>query len=157
MRNIFLFVIGLVTCSIAQVQFSIEVNVPAKETHRENRPPSGYVVCDEDMVREDLEVIDDMVGFWIQLPSGRYAFHYRRMWYCPQEDEWYYGPWCDDRGRSYRHYPRFRDHMCHKYPKYYERRFHHHEKYKKHRDRGDDRREHHRDHDRHDHGKGHGH
>jgi hypothetical protein len=68
--------------------------------------PAGYVSYSssdyDDMDREDLIIINNnQVGFWVMLPSGRWVFRCRSMWYDNGWDEWHYGPWWDNYSISY--------------------------------------------------------
>jgi hypothetical protein len=63
------------------VQFRIDVN-------------PTVISDDDDIDRDNLIVIsDNEVGYWKQLPSGRWAFRYRTVWYDGDRDRWQYGPW----------------------------------------------------------------
>ncbi|MBN2037406.1 MAG: hypothetical protein JW768_11735 [Chitinispirillaceae bacterium] len=102
---------------------------------------SGYVTCyDEDMEWDNLIVIDNSrVGFWVMLPSGRWVFRCRSMWWSSAYDEWCFGPWYYDYSIVYRchchsHYHpycpfhgiRFHVYMHKHYPKWHKRHFIHH-------------------------------
>jgi hypothetical protein len=102
------FMRTIITVSVAAVLFaavlsnagsgvSVQVSVGG---------PAGYVSysnCDWDnMDREDLIIVNDnMVGFWVMLPSGRWVFRCRSMWYNNGYDEWCYGPWWDNYSFTY--------------------------------------------------------
>jgi hypothetical protein len=103
--------------------------------------PAGYVSYNsndyDDMDREDLVVIDNnQVGFWVMLPSGRWVFRCRSMWYDSGWDEWCYGPWWDNYSISFNyngpfhlfgHYNGvwYHSFMYNHYPRYWERTYGH--------------------------------
>ena len=104
-------------------------------------PPKGYYAPsddDEDMYRDDLVMINKTtIGFWVLLPTGYRVLHCRTMMYDQKHDEWYYGPWHEDRNRVYSNYRRspyfglvFYDYMHKNYPNYCERRFSHYKDHK---------------------------
>lgn len=54
----------------------------------------GFDPCDDDMDCDNIIVINDNeIGYWIQLPSGRWVLRSRPMWFNIALDEWCYGPW----------------------------------------------------------------
>ena len=91
----------------------------------------------DDMDREDLIVIDNnQVGFWVMLPSGRWVFRCRSMWYDNGWDEWHYGPWWDNYSISYNYSDPFHfscpyngmwyhSFIYSHYPRYWERTYGH--------------------------------
>jgi hypothetical protein len=103
----------------------------------------GYVLYNDrdydDMDREDLIVIDNsQVGFWVMLPSGRWVFRCRSMWYDNVWDEWHYGPWWDNYSIAFApncsdafhlfhpyHGSWYHSYMHNHYPRYWERNYGH--------------------------------
>lgn len=93
----------------------------------------------DDLDREDLIVINNnQVGFWVMLPSGRWVFQCRSMWFDSEWNEWRYGPWWHDYAVSYSchchdsfrqfcpfHGVQFHTYMHRHYPKYWNRTFSH--------------------------------
>lgn len=59
---------------------------------------TGYsTYYDADMDWDNVLVLDDSrVGVWVMLPSGRWVFRIRNMWWNAEYEEWCFGPWYDD-------------------------------------------------------------
>jgi hypothetical protein len=136
MHKFIMAVVFIFVTSQAQFSASFRVNVPVPPPPP--IPPPGYVILpseDENMNRPDLMVISPtQVGFWVQMPSGRYVLHCRAMRYDRDLGEWYYGPWHEDYNLNYNRYRHssfynmpFNNYMQQRYPKYYDKRFRHHE------------------------------
>jgi hypothetical protein len=119
--------------SNADAGVSVEVSVGSPGYVMHNNYNSDY------MDREDLIVIDNsQVGFWVMLPSGRWVFRCRSMWYDSGWDEWHYGPWwdnysiafsadCDDGFHLFNPYHGmwYHSYMYDHYPRYWERTYGH--------------------------------
>jgi hypothetical protein len=70
--------------------------------------PDGYVYdecndCYDDVMDWDNAIIlnDNLVGFWVLLPSGQWALRCRSMLYNSGSYEWTFGPWWYDYSISY--------------------------------------------------------
>jgi hypothetical protein len=74
--------LGITTTAGASVCVSVGVN-PA------------YEPCDDgDVDCDNMIVVDDnQVGYWMQLPSGRWIFRCRSMWFDIGLNIWRFGPW----------------------------------------------------------------
>lgn len=68
-------------------------------------PGEGYVYedCDyEDMDWDNVIVLNNnLIGFWVVLPSGDWALRCRAMWYNSGSFEWTFGPWWYDYSVTY--------------------------------------------------------
>lgn len=131
-------VLSAAGCSGARAGVSLSVSV-GHTAVCEPCDDCGYY-SDPCMHREDLIVINnDLVGFWIRLPTGRWVFRCRSMWYDGGLDEWHYSAWWDNFFVSYSchcrdafhgycpfHGARFGFYMQRHYPRYWERHYRHH-------------------------------
>lgn len=136
MRTMMIGLVSLTTIlsaavgSNADACVSVELSVGTPVVH------ASYISRDYDnMDREDLIIINNnQVGFWVMLPSGRWVFRCRSMWYDSGWDEWCYGPWWDNYSISYdyngpfhlfgpSHGVWFHPYMQNHYPKYWERTY----------------------------------
>jgi hypothetical protein len=140
MRTMMIGLVGLTAMlsaagwSKADAGVSVELSVGTPVLH------GSYVISDyDDMDREDLIIIDNnQVGFWFMLPSGRWVFRCRSMWYDGGQDDWCYGPWWDnysitfsyDFNNPFHFYHPYRgawfhSYMHNNYPHYWERTYGH--------------------------------
>jgi hypothetical protein len=94
--------VGMTASAGACVQVSVGCNTNAQcNTNVEcNTNYDNYE--DDDVNCENLIVIDDnQVGYWVMLPSGRWVFRCRSMWFDAGLSDWRFGPWWNNVSISY--------------------------------------------------------
>jgi hypothetical protein len=88
-------------CSTANADMSLAVSVGASAGYPEN--DYDYEDCDDEAMDWDNAIIlnDNLIGFWVLLPSGTWALRCRSMCYNSGTLEWAFGPWWYDNSISY--------------------------------------------------------
>jgi hypothetical protein len=83
--------------STAQAGASVSVSIGLE---------SGYSTYDDDdMDWDNVLVLDNSrVGVWVTLPSGRWVFRIRNMWWNAEYEEWCFGPWYYDYSIAYNYH-----------------------------------------------------